>query len=37
MIAMAVLLTLTGCSGLSVNWDMSATYRSDVELGQRSK
>jgi hypothetical protein len=35
-IGMAVLLALlTGCAGLSVNFDASITYRSDVPLGGR--
>lgn len=28
---------LSGCAGLSVNVDVSASYRSDVPLGQRGK
>lgn len=31
------LLALTGCAGLSVNFDVAASYRSDVPLGQRGK
>lgn len=37
---LVILLTLTllsGCAGLSVNWDLSATYRSDVPFGERAK
>jgi hypothetical protein len=26
---------LTGCAGLSVNWDLTATYRSEVPVGGR--
>ena len=26
---------LSGCAGLSVNFDVAASYRSDIPLGQR--
>jgi hypothetical protein len=28
---------LTGCAGLSVNFDATVTYRSDVPMGTRAK
>jgi PBP1b-binding outer membrane lipoprotein LpoB len=28
---------LTGCAGLSVNFDAAVSYRSDVPLGQRKQ
>jgi hypothetical protein len=31
------LIALTGCAGLSVNFDAAVSYRSDVPLGQRGK
>jgi hypothetical protein len=31
------LALLAGCAGLSVNFDVAASYRSDVPLGQRGK
>jgi hypothetical protein len=30
-------LLLTGCAGLSVNFDAAVSYRSDVPLGQRKQ
>jgi hypothetical protein len=37
-IAIAITLTLlTGCAGLSVNFDVGISYRSDVPIGERKK
>lgn len=36
-IAILALVLLSGCAGLSVNFDATVTYRSDVPLGTRSK
>lgn len=30
-------LLLSGCAGLSINWDLAASYRSDVPLNSRNK
>ncbi len=35
--ALILCATLSGCAGLSVNWALSATYTSDVPLGERKK
>lgn len=35
-VSIAVTLMLSGCAGLSVNFDMAITYRSDVPIGNRS-
>lgn len=35
VIALAIAALLTGCAGLSVNFDAAVSYRSDVPLGQR--
>lgn len=37
LMTLALVALLSGCAGLSVNWDMTATYRSDVPLGERTK
>lgn len=37
IIALALLSCLTGCAGLSVNFDAAITYRSDVPVGGRNK
>jgi hypothetical protein len=34
-IALAIAALLTGCAGLSVNFDATITYRSDVPIGGR--
>lgn len=31
------LMLLSGCAGLSVNFDAAVSYRSDVPLGTRNK
>jgi hypothetical protein len=31
------MVLLSGCAGLSVNFDLAASYRSDVPLGTRNK
>jgi hypothetical protein len=36
-LAILALLALSGCAGLSVNFDATVTYRSDVPLGTRGK
>jgi uncharacterized protein YceK len=35
LIALAVAAMLSGCAGLSVNFDAAITYRSDVPAGKR--
>lgn len=39
MIRIAILLAsaclLSGCAGLSVNWNLNASYTSEVPLGER--
>jgi uncharacterized protein YceK len=35
LITLAIAAMLSGCAGLSVNFDAAVTYRSDVPAGQR--
>jgi len=37
LIIALILFNLSGCAGLSINWSLSATYTSDVPLGDRKK
>jgi len=35
-VSLAIALMLSGCAGLSINFDAAITYRSDVPLAQRA-
>lgn len=37
ILALAVAALLSGCAGLSVNFDAAVSYRGDVPLGERGK
>ncbi len=37
ILLIALALALSGCAGLSVNADVTITYRSDVPVGTRGK
>jgi uncharacterized lipoprotein YajG len=37
LVALAALALLSGCAGLSINFDAAVTYRSDVPIGERKQ
>jgi hypothetical protein len=37
LVTILAAVLLSGCAGLSVNFDAAVSYRSDVPLGERAK